>query len=315
MPAPSSPHFKTPFVVALGAALATSILGCDLNKIAANQTSGLLEAASPALDAFFDYETAGTGTPAVIMQLEAFHYLSPDNEGLAITLAKAYMGYGLGWVENEKEAAEDAGDLDRAEQLQLRARGLYLRGRDLGLRVLNNRDEGFDAAVKAGDEEGLRAYLAEHYEDKEDAVPLLWTGACWGGAIAMSMDDPDLIADLWAVKLVLQRSVDLDQGLMNATAYTFLAGLEAAIPATLGGNPDKAKKMFEEALSITKRRNHMVHLAYAKLYAVNTANRELYVSLLEEILESDDLGDDVRLNNKIAHAYASRYMKTVDNLF
>ena len=51
-------------------------------------------------------EIAGIGTPGAIMQLEAMLSVSPNNEGLTLNLAKAYMGYAFGWLENEYEIAE-----------------------------------------------------------------------------------------------------------------------------------------------------------------------------------------------------------------
>ena len=47
---------------------------------------------------------------------------------------------------------------------------------------------------------------------------------------------------------------------------------------------------------------------YARTYAVNTQNRELFAKLLNEVVESGDMGDSVRMSNKIARRRAVRYL-------
>jgi len=288
--------------------------GCNLNKIAADQTASLLTEGAPALDGFWDWEIAGLGTPGAIMQLEAMLAISPDNESLALNVAKAYVGYGVGWVENDHELAYAAGDFDKSDRLRHRARLLYLRARNLALRCMRNRDAGIDEAMKVGGEQ-LTSYLAKNYTDKSEVAPLFWAGMAWGAAINMGLDQPDLLADMGTAKALVQRAAELDDLYFNGGAYVFLGGFEASLPKALGGDPEKGAVMFEKGLERTKRRNHMLHINYARIYAVNAQNKELYVKLLNEVIESGDLGNDVRLNNKIARIRAVRYLSQVNDLF
>jgi len=303
--------------VLMGAVLGLTSLtdaGCDLNKIAADQTASLLTEAAPALDGFWDWEIAGLGTPGAIMQLEAMLSITPDNEALALNVAKAYVGYGVGWVEDSYETTYAQGDFDKADHARHRARLVYMRARNLALRCMRNRDAGLDDALKAGGET-LTAYLAKHYRHKEDVGPLFWAGMAWGAAINMGLDQPDLLIDMGTAKALVQRAAELDDLYFNGGAYVLLAGLEAAMPKVLGGDPEKGGKIFEKGLERTKRRNHMLQVNYARIYAVNTQNRDLYVKLLNEVIESGDLGNDVRLNNKIARIRAVRYLSQVNDLF
>lgn len=301
----------------MGAVLGVAALagtGCDLNKIAADQTASLLTEAAPALDGFWDWEIAGLGTPGAIMQLEAMLAITPDNEDLALNVAKAYVGYGVGWVENDYELAYAKGDFDKADHQRQRARLLYMRARNLALRCMRNRDAGIDDALKTGGE-ALTSYLEKHYRNKEDVGPLFWAGMSWGAAINMGLDQPDLLADMGTAKALVERSAALDDMFFNGGAYVFLGGFEAAMPKALGGDPEKGGKIFEKGLERTKRRNHMLHVNYARIYAVSAQNKELYVKLLNEVIESGDLGNDVRLNNKIARIRAVRYLSQVNDLF
>jgi hypothetical protein len=302
--------------VALGALLlSASLPACNFNKFAANQTAGLLNEAAPALDGFWDYDMAGLGTPGAIMQLEAFHAVTPDNEDLALNLAKAYVGYSIGWVESDYEVAYAAGDMDKSDRLRQRARLLYERARNLALHAMRVRDKGIDAALK-GDEAGLHKYLAAHYKDpKKDIGPLFWAGLAWGAAVNMSLDDPEMIAELPTAKALVSYAKQLNNLYFNGGAYVFLGAMESAFPKAMGGDPEKGKALFEEGLKLTGRRNHMMLVNYARVYAVNTQNRALFVQLLMEVINAPDQGQSVRLSNKVARRRAERYLSQADQLF
>jgi hypothetical protein len=294
--------------------IAVALGGCDFSKLAADGTANLLDRAAPALDGFWDYDLAGAGMPGAIMQLEAMLSVSPDNEVLALNLVKAYVGYAVGYVENDYEIAYGAGEMDKADRLRQRARLMYQRAHNLTLRTMRNRDKGIDEAAKGG-EPTLTKYLKQHYTDRDDVAPVFWAGMTLGAAINMSLDQPDLLAEMPNAKAFALRAQELDDDFFNAGVYMFLGSLEAAFPAALGGNPERGRELFEQGLAKTQRKNHMLHVNYARIYAVNTQNRELFVKLLTEVIESPDLGNSVRLTNKVARRRAERYLGQANELF
>lgn len=303
-------------VIATACALvAASLSGCHINGMVADQTASLIGEGSPALDAYWDWDLAGIGIPGAILQLETFLHVTPDNEELALNLAKAYVGYAQGWVENEFEIAWAAGDFDKADRLRQRARLLYLRARNLALHCMRNRDDGIDEAIRNGGETQLVKYLADNYTSESDVGPVFWAGMAWGAAINMSLDQPDLIADLPLVKPFVERAIKLDDMFLNGGAYLFLGTIEASFPPALGGDPEKGKQWFEQGLEKTGRKNHMLLVNYARSYAVNTQNRQLFHKLLNEVIESGDMGNSVRLSNKIARIRAARYLAQSKEFF
>ncbi len=303
--------------VACGALLlSASLSACNFNKFAADQTAGLLNEAAPALDGFWDYDLAGVGTPGAIMQLEAFHAITPDNEDLSLNLAKAYVGYAIGWVENDYEIAYTTGDMDKSDRLRQRARLLYERARNLALHAMRVRDKGIDAALKSNDESTLPKYLAAHYKDaKKDVGPVFWAGLAWGAAVNMSLDDPMMLSELPTAKALVTHAKNLDDVFFNGGAYVFLGAMESAFPKAMGGDPEKGKALFEQGLAKTGRKNHMMLVNYARIYAVNTQNRALYEQLLNEVIAAGDQGQSVRLLNKVARRRAERYLSEANNLF
>jgi hypothetical protein len=292
-----------------------ALSGCSLNKMVADQTGSLLHEAAPALDAMWDYDLAGIGIPGAIVQLEAFWSITPDNEELTLNLAKAYLGYAQGWVENEYEVAYAAADFDKADRLRHRARLLYLRAHRLAIHAMRNRDDEIDALIKGGDQDRLAAHLADNYVDPEDVGPVFYAGMALGAAINVSMDQPDLIAELPTAKTLVARAQQVDDMFFNGGAYLFLGAAESAFSQALGGNPEKGREWFEQGLAKTGRKNHMIQVAYARQYAVTTQNSKLFFQLLNEVIEAPDQGPSVRLLNKIARVRAARYLAQAKEWF
>lgn len=295
-------------------ALLSLLLGaCNMNGFAADQAGSIAAGSMSHMRGFWDYEIAGHGNAAGIMQLESLHGISPDNEELALVLCASYIGYAFGWVEVAAEKAEDSEQYEAAARERARAEWLYRRARDLGLGVMRNRHEGIDVALEQHPDQ-LRAYLREHYDDpEEDVAPLFWAAAGWGGLMAMS-EDLSLAVDLPVIVTLVEHVLELDETFEDGAALVFLGGFNSQYPAQFGGSVEKGKEYFERALKVTKRRAHQVQLNYARLYALTVNDRALFLSLLNEIIEAPDQGHDVRLANKIARVRAELLLSKVDLL-
>src|SRR5579883_1259104 len=95
--------------VACAAALSLGTTGCIKKML----TDGQIEAtrrASGAFDSLGDYEVARGAAQAGLVQFEGMHGLAPDNEDALYLLAKGWVGYAYGFIEDEIEIAEDSGD-------------------------------------------------------------------------------------------------------------------------------------------------------------------------------------------------------------
>ncbi len=285
--------------------------GCNLSKFTANATSKLFEQAAPAFEQHWDYETAGAAAPANILQLEGLLRASPENKTFLLQLMRAYVGYGYGWVEDAAELAELEGELEKADRQRARARRMYWRARTLGQHLLSLDEDGFDQAL-AGGLSDFEQWLKEKFEDPEDAVALLWTGYAWGSYINVSRDDMAAVADLSFAKAVVRRSVELDSSYYFGAGLIFLA---TASTLELGANLDEVKKMWDRALSKSKRRSLLAQVNMAKEYAVRRQDRALYVALLKEVIAAGDPLPEQRLSNRIARRRAIRYLGQVDELF
>src|SRR5258708_5147109 len=114
-------------VVCLAAALGLGSSGC-INKILTDGQIQATRQASGAFDTIGDYEVARSAAQASFGQFEGLHALAPYNSDGLFLLTKSWTGYAFGFIEDDMEAAEDAGNDDSVEYLRKRARMAYDRG-------------------------------------------------------------------------------------------------------------------------------------------------------------------------------------------
>jgi tetratricopeptide (TPR) repeat protein len=310
-------HRSRALALALYLPLALSLSGCNLHRIAADQTAEIAEAGSLGFNGFWDYEIFGHAVPSAILQAEALIRVSPENEKLLTGLSRTYVVYAYGWLTDEWERADQRGDFERADELERRIMQLYRRSSQVALRVVRQHDDGgkLDEKLKSGKVDVLRPYLQQTFTDQEDVPGLYWAGLAWGSMMANSGGDLKVLADAPLARALLERSVELDPTYADAGGLGVLGTVEASFPEIFGGSLEKAKAYYDRALEVCKRKNHLILLSYAKTYAVAKQDRELFVKLLHEILTAPDQGDDIRMNNKVAQHRAKRYLKHVDDWF
>lgn len=302
------------------AALLAPILltsACNFQRIAANQTAEIAEAGSAGVNGFWDYEIFGAAVPNALVQGEALLRVSPDNEKILISQARSYVAYTYGWVQSEWELADERGEFARADQIERRVFELYKRASQLALKVVHKHDDDHQltAKLKSGKVDVVKDYLRKTFTKQDDVAGLYWAGLAWGSMIANSGGDMNQLADAPIARSLLERSVELDPTYADAGGLAVLGTVEASFPELFGGDLNKAKAYYDRALEICKRRNHLILLSYAKVYAVAKQDRELFVSLLNEILTAPDQGDDVRMNNKVARKRAEHYLARLDDWF
>ncbi len=304
---------RAPLILLVGLVVTLGI-GCDLTRFTANSTANMFGRASSGLEQHFDYELVGDALPGNILQLEGVFRIIPDNEQLGLTLTRAYVSYGYGWVEDEMEQAQDRGDLEEEERLMGRARLLYERARNVGLHLMRLRDPQIDEVLHGG-HEGFVEYLERRYTTPQDVPLLFWTGYAWGSAVNAGRDDPEMILSLPFARSLVERAVALDPSYYNYSGLTFLGVVNASLPEALGGNPERAREFFERALEATDRKFFTVQFSYARTYAVGQQDRNLYIRLLREIVDGGDPTPEARLANRMTRRRAIRWLNRTDQLF
>ncbi|HYG67567.1 MAG TPA: TRAP transporter TatT component family protein, partial [Anaeromyxobacteraceae bacterium] len=140
-----------------------------------------------------DPELVRDAIPFALKTMEALAAEKPDDQELLLALASGFTQYGYAFVQADADAADLRGDLDAARAGRARAKKLYLRARDYGLRALAERHEDLDAKLRAGREPQR---VLREVDEKDDVPFLYWTASAWALAIASGKDDIGLVAEL-----------------------------------------------------------------------------------------------------------------------
>ena len=297
----------------LAAYIGFEACGCNMTQLAVETQADIMERAYPAIETQTDYDFARLGIPANLVQLDGLLRVAPDNERLLALASQGYASYAYGFVEDEMQQAESQGDLEAFDWQRARARSMYLKARDYGLRQLRVLEPEFPEVLPR-DPDQLARVLNENFRDPEQAAPLFWTGNALGSAINISRDDPALVADLPLARVLVKRSVELDETYYHASGHVFLGVANASLGESMGGNPAQGRQHFERALALTQRRALLAQVNYAQAYAVQKSDKPLFTSLLNEVLKAPLQTGALALPNTIAKRRARRLLAQVDTL-
>ena len=137
---------KTVLVVALGLALMGP--GCSVKRLAVNQIGNALAGGGSTFASDDDPELVKAAAPFSLKLMETLLAENPRHEGLLLASASGFTQYSYAFVQQDAEEMEEK-DFSAAEEMKTRARRLYLRARNYGLRGLELRHRGFEKGLRA----------------------------------------------------------------------------------------------------------------------------------------------------------------------
>lgn len=280
--------------------LAVASMGC-LDRMILDGTLKSTRDASRAFDTLSDLDVAREGAGASLVSLEGMLSLAPDSEDGLYLLTQSWTGYASAFIEDAWERAYDSGDEAQEAFEANRAREAYERAIGFGARLLEQRHPGFAQAQRNSDT--MKAYLAGF--TKADAEPLLWLGLAWLSRGGVASERSDIVAELFVGVALLERSVELDEGLAYATGLAALGAYHARSP---DAELTQAKALFDKALALTRKKALTVQVMAAQTYACQAHDEAQYRALLAEVLEAGDVLPEQRLENTIAKRKAARYL-------
>jgi predicted anti-sigma-YlaC factor YlaD len=302
-------HLRSGFALALLVAIVSST-GCSIKKIAISKLGDSL--ASQSTSSFAsdeDPELVGDALPFALKLMEGLLDQVPNHRGLLFATSSGFTQYSYVWVQQPADEIEQV-DVERAKIMRLRARNLYLRARDYGIRGLEVKHRGFGAALRR---DPKSAVLVSRKSD----VPLLyWTAASWGAAISVSKDDPDLVADQLIVEALIDRSLQLDPGFDNGAIHNFLITYESARQGAKGDFTVRSREHFNVAVELTGGQLASPYVSMAEAVSVSKQDRTEFESLLKRALAIDtNVRPEWRLNNKVMQRRARWLLSQEDDLF
>ena len=245
-----------------------------------------------------DFAMVRDGMPGGLLQMDGFIKMAPDDKELLLSAAESNSGYAFLFVQDEDKP---------------RAVKLFKKAKKYAFRVLKQNPAFKDACDKSKEEfaEALKTF------DKED-VPALYLGMnSWLSYIGLAnAEDPSLLMNLPKVEAMMDRILELDETYKYGAIHAVMGTYHAAKPEIFGGKPKEAKKHFEKAFEISKRKFLIWHLLFAKFYTVQIQDQDLFVKTLEEAIEApENLLPEQNFANEAARHKAKALLEKVDTLF
>ncbi len=283
--------------------------GCSLRQMAVNTLADALAGSSSAFATDEDPELIRDALPFALKTIETLLGEAPDNTGLLVSACQGFVLYSTGFVDFAADRLE-ATSYRQAKQQHERALKLYLRARGYCFRALDLTFPGASEALIRGTDKALGAARPEHVR------LLYWTAVSWGSSIAAGLDRPELVADLPAVRALLERALELDPGYERGALHDAMMLLEFAEIDSGVGSLGRAREHYQRGLELGGGHRAGTYVAWASSVSVREQNRQEFVALLEQALAIDPDSDlDQRLFNLIQQDRARWLLDQADELF
>jgi predicted anti-sigma-YlaC factor YlaD len=289
-------------------AIVALLPACSIRKTAVNKLGDALAETGSSFASDEDPELIGDAIPFGLKTMESLLAESPRHEGLLLAACSGFVQYAYGWIQLEADYVEED-SLSRATHMRERARKMYLRALEYGLRGLE--------VDHAGIRERLRTDPGAALEKtrKEDVPLLYWTAAAWAGAMSLKINDSEVSADQPIVDALARRALALDPSWEMGSIHEFFISWESG-RSSIGGSKERALEHYEEALRLSRGLKASPHVTCAESISVAEQDRTAFTSALEKALAVDAMEpNDQRLVNILMHKRATWLLERVDEYF
>ena len=296
-------------LVVLVMVVAGATTGCSIKKIAVNKLGDSLASGGTTFTSDDDPDLVGEALPFSLKLMESLLAESPQHRGLLLATCSGFTEYAFVYVQVPAEEIEDQ-DLAKADFLRMRARHLYLRARNYGLRGLEVNHRGFATELR----QDARAAVSK--AGVKDVPLLYWTAASWGAAISVSKDNPEMIADQTIVEALIDRALALNSDYDFGAIHGFLITYESVRRTANGDFAVRSRKHFERAVELTSGQSAAPYVALATTVSVSKQDSTEFEALLKKALAVDpDARPEWRLMNLVMQRRARWLLSREDELF
>lgn len=255
-----------------------------------------------------DPELIRTAAPFSLKLMESVLEDAPQHVGLLTATAAGFSGYAYAFVQEDADEVE-ARDLAAALEMRVRARKMYVRARDYGMRALEVRHSGFSARLHQSN----GAVAAEL--DDADVPAVYWTAAAWAAAISLEKDSPRALAELPLVDALLRRVETLDPDYGHGALDSVLMSWEAGRPGARDSQRE-VHRHFERAVRLSGGQMAGPYVTFAEVSCVPLQDRAAFLGNLRQALAIDPAQrPEWQLENLVVQRRARWLMTQADQLF
>lgn len=283
--------------------------GCSIKTVAVNKIGDALSSGSSSSFARDeDPELVRDAIPFALKTIESLLDQSPRHKGLLLAAASGFTQYGYAFIQQEADFVE-AQDLDKATAMRARAKRLYLRAVDYGLRGLAVDLPGFAERVVADPDAALAKTRREH-------IPLLnWTGLAWAAAFAVDVTDSELSIRQSVFEKMMRRALAMDERWEKGSLHDFFISWEAG-QASAGGSMARARQHFARAVELSGGTRVSPYVSLAESVAIAENNKQEFETALKQALAIDvNKAPDSRLANVLSQRRAKWLLGRIEDLF
>ena len=283
--------------------------GCSIKRLAVNKVGDALAGGGTTFSSDDDPELVKSAVPFSLKLMESLLAESPKHKGLLLATTSGFTQYGYAFVQQDADELE-ATDFAGAESLRARAKRLYLRARNYGLRGLEVAHPGFTNALAANPAEAVRAMK------KTDVPQLYWTAAAMGASISVGKDDPNVIAGMPQMEAMIDRALVLDEGWGDGSIHSFLINYEMSRSGGEGNPADRARKHYARARELAGGKQAGVFVTFAEAVCVVEQDAKQFQDVLNAALAIDaDAYPESRLVNLVMQRRARWLLGRQEELF
>ncbi|MEJ2688555.1 MAG: TRAP transporter TatT component family protein [Deltaproteobacteria bacterium] len=243
-----------------------------------------------------DIDLLYQGLPTLLLLNQTMLADHPNDTSLLLNSVRAESSYA--------DLLQVYGEKERARQHAKKARGYACRLLDKSLALPDACTSDIDVFASA---------VAAADKDKTGA--LFWSAAALATDLQLEQGAPAAAALLPRAQTIMTRLASTAPTYYHGGPHIFLGTLYGMFPPMLGGNPDRSKANFEEALKINHRRFLLTQVLYAESYARQTLNRGLFERLLQEVIAADIKDPDLQSANALAKKQAAQLLQQVNRYF
>lgn len=283
----------------------------SIEDIAMNSAADLLSADSGGAAVFTrdnDPQLVAEALPLALKLYEMVLMSKPEHADLQYATGKNFIMYANAFIQTPAGMLPDDDYLEQ-EEMMLRAKKMYFRGRDYIMQGLELKYPGFLAAVT---EKRLDDGMAM-VDDPDDAGLMYWAASGWIGAFSCDPFDFEIASELYIPVAMLFRALELDEGFSEGAVHDILIQVYAsmppahiakaieAAPETTGmfysryyneaGTGEAADKKalfhFNRSVELAGGKNPGTYCTYASAVSVKKQDYRQYRELLETALEID----------------------------
>jgi len=283
--------------------------GCFIKSIAVDSIADSLAGTGDTWSSDDDPELVREAIPFSLKLMESVLAAAPRHTALLTAACEDFTEYAYAYVQQDADFVADK-DYPRAQELRHRAKNLYLRARNYGLRALDTRHSTFSQDLYT---DSKKAVLEG---TKDDVAALYWTGVSWMAAISLSKEDPTLLAEIPLAEALIYRAYALDPDFDDGSIESFLITYEGSKPVLMGGSDQKARDHFKRAVELSGGLELGPYVNFAEAVDEKDQNQEEFVDLLNQALAIDiEKKPSARLVNLIMRKRAEWLLSQVDTIF